>query len=149
MDVIGVNTPYGGKGRHCLGFRVTTLILILESLATFTPTPTRAICSMRLRMLNGIGGSADSLRSAKISIMCMPSTRPSKIDPTGVSWIVPMYTHVNQKSTVSKLSSQVRHETIILRSIDGLACQCCLATSLAFHLESVDEWQSKNAHITI
>ena len=41
---------------------------------------------MRLRMLNGLGGSAASLRSAKISIMCMPSTRPSKIDPTtGVS----------------------------------------------------------------
>lgn len=47
-------------------------------------------------MLNGLGGSADFLRSAKISIMHTPSTRPSKTDPTGVSCIVPMCTHVDQ-----------------------------------------------------
>lgn len=53
-------------------------------------------CVMGSRMLNGLGGSADFLRSAKISIMHTPSTRPSKKDPTGVSCIVPMCTHVDQ-----------------------------------------------------
>ncbi|MCJ1370415.1 acetyl-CoA hydrolase [Loxospora ochrophaea] len=53
-------------------------------------------CVMGSRMLNGLGGSADFLRSAKISIMHTPSTRPSKSDPTGVSCIVPMCTHVDQ-----------------------------------------------------
>ena len=47
-------------------------------------------------MLNGLGGSADFLRSAKISIMHTPSTRPTKTDSTGVSCIVPMCTHVDQ-----------------------------------------------------
>ena len=51
---------------------------------------------MGSRMLNGLGGSADFLRSAKISIMHTPSTRPSKTDKTGVSCIVPMCTHVDQ-----------------------------------------------------
>lgn len=53
-------------------------------------------CVMGSRMLNGIGGSADFLRSAKYSIMHTPSTRPSKSDPHGVSCIVPMCTHVDQ-----------------------------------------------------
>ncbi|KAI9811899.1 MAG: acetyl-CoA hydrolase [Pycnora praestabilis] len=53
-------------------------------------------CVMGSRMLNGLGGSADFLRSAKISIMHTPSTRPSKTDPTGVSCIVPMCTHIDQ-----------------------------------------------------
>jgi acetyl-CoA hydrolase len=53
-------------------------------------------CVMGSRMLNGLGGSADFLRSAKYSIMHTPSTRPSKIDPTGISCIVPMCTHVDQ-----------------------------------------------------
>ena len=53
-------------------------------------------CVMGSRMLNGLGGSADFLRSAKYSIMHSPSTRPSKTDPTGVSCIVPMCTHVDQ-----------------------------------------------------
>lgn len=48
------------------------------------------------RMLNGLGGSADFLRNAKISIMHTPSTRPSKKDPTGVSCIVPMCSHIDQ-----------------------------------------------------
>ncbi|SMR59076.1 unnamed protein product [Zymoseptoria tritici ST99CH_1E4] len=48
------------------------------------------------RMLNGLGGSADFLRSAKYSIMHTPSTRPTKGDPTGISCIVPMCTHVDQ-----------------------------------------------------
>jgi acetyl-CoA hydrolase len=53
-------------------------------------------CVMGSRMLNGLGGSADFLRSSKYSIMHTPSTRPSKVDPTGVSCIVPMCTHVDQ-----------------------------------------------------
>ena len=53
-------------------------------------------CVMGSRMLNGLGGSADFLRSAKYSIMHTPSTRPSKTDPTGISCIVPMCTHVDQ-----------------------------------------------------
>lgn len=51
---------------------------------------------MGSRMLNGLGGSGDFLRNAKISIMHTPSARPSKTDPTGVSCIVPMATHVDQ-----------------------------------------------------
>ncbi|XPS78403.1 Acetyl-CoA hydrolase [Ascochyta lentis] len=53
-------------------------------------------CVMGSRILNGLGGSADFLRSAKYSIMHTPSTRPSKNDPTGVSCIVPKVTHVDQ-----------------------------------------------------
>ena len=53
-------------------------------------------CVMGSRMLNGLGGSADFLRSAKYSIMHTPSTRPSKTDPHGLSCIVPMCTHVDQ-----------------------------------------------------
>ncbi|KAE9974872.1 Acetyl-CoA hydrolase [Venturia inaequalis] len=53
-------------------------------------------CVMGSRMLNGLGGSADFLRSAKYSIMHTPSTRPSKTDPTGISCIVPMCTHIDQ-----------------------------------------------------
>jgi acetyl-CoA hydrolase len=53
-------------------------------------------CVMGSRMLNGLGGSADFLRSAKYSIMHTPSTRPSKSDPTGVSCIVPFATHIDQ-----------------------------------------------------
>ena len=49
---------------------------------------------MGSRMLNGLGGSADFLRSAKISIMHTPSTRPSKTDPTGMH--CPLCTHVDQ-----------------------------------------------------
>ncbi|OJD10954.1 acetyl-CoA hydrolase, partial [Blastomyces percursus] len=53
-------------------------------------------CVMGSRMLNGLGGSADFLRSAKYSIMHTPSTRPSKTDPIGVSCIVPFCTHIDQ-----------------------------------------------------
>ncbi|EER30868.1 acetyl-CoA hydrolase [Candida tropicalis MYA-3404] len=51
---------------------------------------------MGSRMLNGLGGSADFLRNAKLSVMHTPSARPTKVDPTGVSCIVPMATHVDQ-----------------------------------------------------
>lgn len=53
-------------------------------------------CVFGSRMLNGLGGSADFLRSSKYSIMHTPSTRPSKTDPIGTSCIVPMCTHVDQ-----------------------------------------------------
>ncbi|KAJ9410016.1 hypothetical protein DTO045G8_2009 [Paecilomyces variotii] len=53
-------------------------------------------CVMGSRMLNGLGGSADFLRNSKYSIMHTPSVRPTKTDPTGVSCIVPMATHVDQ-----------------------------------------------------
>ncbi|KAJ9633251.1 acetyl-CoA hydrolase [Exophiala oligosperma] len=53
-------------------------------------------CVMGSRMLNGLGGSADFLRSSKYSIMHTPSARPTKTDPTGISCIVPMCTHVDQ-----------------------------------------------------
>ncbi|KIK50711.1 hypothetical protein GYMLUDRAFT_252745 [Collybiopsis luxurians FD-317 M1] len=49
-----------------------------------------------VRILNGLGGSADFLRNAKISIMHTPSTRTSKNDPTGISCIVPFASHVDQ-----------------------------------------------------
>jgi acetyl-CoA hydrolase len=48
------------------------------------------------KMLNGLGGSADFLRNAKISIMHAPSTRPTKTDPHGISSLVPMCSHVDQ-----------------------------------------------------
>ncbi len=53
-------------------------------------------CVMGSRMLNGLGGSVDFLRSSKYSIMHTPSSRPTKTDPYGVSCIVPMCTHVDQ-----------------------------------------------------
>ncbi|ERF72283.1 hypothetical protein EPUS_02170 [Endocarpon pusillum Z07020] len=53
-------------------------------------------CVMGLRMLNRLWGSADFLRSARYSIMHTPSIRPTKKDPTGVSCIVPMCTHIDQ-----------------------------------------------------
>ncbi|KAF9266564.1 acyl-CoA carboxylate CoA-transferase [Marasmius fiardii PR-910] len=48
------------------------------------------------RMLNGLGGSADFLRNAKLSIMHTPSSRPTKDDPTGISCIVPFASHIDQ-----------------------------------------------------
>lgn len=51
---------------------------------------------MGSRMLNGLGGSADFLRNAKLSIMHAPAARPTKTDPTGISTIVPMASHVDQ-----------------------------------------------------
>ncbi|KAL2160747.1 hypothetical protein VTH06DRAFT_944 [Thermothelomyces fergusii] len=68
-------------------------------------------CVMGSRMLNGLGGSADFLRSAKYSIMHTPSTRPSRTDPHGVSCIVPMCTHVDQ----------TEHDLDIVVTENGLA----------------------------
>lgn len=53
-------------------------------------------CVLGSKMLNGLGGSADFLRNAKISIMHAPSARPSKNDPFGITSIVPMCSHVDQ-----------------------------------------------------
>jgi acetyl-CoA hydrolase len=43
----------------------------------------------------GLGGSGDYLRNAHLSILHSPSTRPTKTDPTGISCVVPMVTHVD------------------------------------------------------
>ncbi|TEB22519.1 acyl-CoA carboxylate CoA-transferase [Coprinellus micaceus] len=58
-------------------------------------------CAMGSRMLNGLGGSADFLRNAKVSVMHTPSTRPSRLpdgtkDKTGISCIVPFASHIDQ-----------------------------------------------------
>nr|GAT46488.1 acetyl-CoA hydrolase [Mycena chlorophos] len=53
-------------------------------------------CALGSRMLNGLGGSADFLRNAKLSIMHTPSSRPTRSDPTGISCIVPFASHVDQ-----------------------------------------------------
>ncbi|KAJ3998091.1 acyl-CoA carboxylate CoA-transferase [Lentinula boryana] len=63
------------------------------------------------RMLNGLGGSADFLRNAKISIMHTPSTRPTKNDPTGISCIVPFASHIDQ----------TEHDLDIIVTEQGLA----------------------------
>lgn len=66
---------------------------------------------MGSRMLNGLGGSADFLRNAKLSIMHTPSARPSKTDPTGVSCIVPFAPHIDQ----------TEHDLDIIVTEQGLA----------------------------
>ncbi|KIJ41957.1 hypothetical protein M422DRAFT_48423 [Sphaerobolus stellatus SS14] len=52
-------------------------------------------CALGSRMLNGLGGSGDFLRNAKLSIMHTPSVRPSKTDPTGITCIVPFASHID------------------------------------------------------
>ncbi|KAK9359634.1 hypothetical protein V1504DRAFT_425379 [Lipomyces starkeyi] len=51
---------------------------------------------MGSRMLHGLGGSADFLRNAKLSVMHTPSARPTKVDPVGLSCVVPFATHIDQ-----------------------------------------------------
>ena len=46
-------------------------------------------------MITGLGGSNDFIRNGKYGIMHTPSARPTKSDPTGISCIVPMCTHVD------------------------------------------------------
>ena len=79
-------------------------------------------CVMGSRMLNGLGGSADFLRSAKYSIMHTPSTRPTKSDPTGLSCIVPMCTHVDQTEHDLDIivTEQVSHLLLRQRSLKVL-----------------------------
>ncbi|WP_114010123.1 acetyl-CoA hydrolase/transferase C-terminal domain-containing protein [Cohaesibacter intestini] len=47
------------------------------------------------RIVNGIGGSGDFLRSGFLKIMHTPSSRPTKTDPTGISCIVPHAQHID------------------------------------------------------
>jgi acetyl-CoA hydrolase len=63
------------------------------------------------RLINGIGGSGDFLRNAYLSIMHTPSVRPSKADPTGISCVVPMVTHVDH----------TEHDLHVLVTEQGLA----------------------------
>jgi acetyl-CoA hydrolase len=63
------------------------------------------------RMINGIGGSGDFMRNAYLSIMHTPSTRPSRTDPTGISCVLPMVTHVDH----------TEHDLDILVTEQGLA----------------------------
>ncbi|SJM87273.1 Acetyl-CoA hydrolase [Zygosaccharomyces bailii] len=76
------------------------------------------------RMLNGLGGSADFLRNAKLSIMHTPSARPTKKDPTGISCIVPMCSHVDQ----------TEHDLDIVVTDQGLADVRGLAPRERAHL---------------
>lgn len=66
---------------------------------------------MGSRMLNGLGGSGDFLRNAKLSIMHTPSARPSRSDPTGLSCVVPFAPHVDQ----------TEHDLDIIVTEQGLA----------------------------
>ncbi|GAA6005344.1 hypothetical protein JCM10207_002945 [Rhodosporidiobolus poonsookiae] len=59
-------------------------------------------CALGSRMLNGLGGSGDFLRNAKLSIMHTPSARKSKTDPTDISCIVPFGTHIDQTESRSR-----------------------------------------------
>ncbi|KIY46347.1 hypothetical protein FISHEDRAFT_66507 [Fistulina hepatica ATCC 64428] len=68
-------------------------------------------CALGSRMLNGIGGSADFLRNAKLSIMHTPSSRGTKTDPTGISCIVPFCSHIDQ----------TEHDLDIIVTEQGLA----------------------------
>jgi acetyl-CoA hydrolase len=63
------------------------------------------------RIVNGIGGSGDFMRNAYLSIMHTPSTRPSRIDPNGVSCVLPMVTHVDH----------TEHDMDVLVTEQGLA----------------------------
>ncbi len=63
------------------------------------------------RIINGIGGSGDFMRNAYLSIMHTPSTRPSKTDPTGISCVLPMVTHVDH----------TEHDLDVLVTEQGLA----------------------------
>jgi acetyl-CoA hydrolase len=63
------------------------------------------------RLINGIGGSGDYNRNSYFSILHTPSARPSKGDPTGISTIVPMVTHVDH----------TEHDTSVFVTEQGLA----------------------------
>jgi acetyl-CoA hydrolase len=63
------------------------------------------------KMVHGIGGSGDFFRNAYLSIAHFPSTRASPKDPTGISCIVPMCSHVDH----------TEHDINILVTEQGLA----------------------------
>lgn len=68
-------------------------------------------CALGSRMLNGLGGSGDFLRNAKLSIVHTPSSRPTKTDPTGISCIVPFASHIDH----------TEHDIDIIVTEQGLA----------------------------
>ena len=47
------------------------------------------------RIINGLGGSGDFERNGYLSIMHCPSARPTKKDPTGISCVIPMCSHID------------------------------------------------------
>ena len=63
------------------------------------------------QILNGIGGSGDFLRNGYLSILHTPSTRPTPTDPTGISCVVPMVSHVDH----------TEHDLDVLVTEQGLA----------------------------
>ncbi|KAG6860667.1 Acetyl-CoA hydrolase [Termitomyces sp. Mi166 len=73
------------------------------------------------RMLNGLGGSADFLRNAKLSIMHTPSSRPTKTDPTGISCIVPFASHVDQTVRLTICAHCIEHDLDVVVTEQGLA----------------------------
>ncbi|KAL0095633.1 acetyl-CoA hydrolase [Phycomyces blakesleeanus] len=114
-------------------------------------------------MLNGLGGSADFLRNSKYSIMHTPSTRPSKIDPTGISCVVPFASHVDQTehdldvyvteqglADLRGLSPRERAQTIINKCVHpdyraqlqdylDLATKKCLANGMGHEPHMLDK----------
>ena len=63
------------------------------------------------RLLNGIGGAGEFTRNAYLSIMHTASTRPSGVDPHGISCVVPMVPHVDH----------TEHDIDVLVTEQGLA----------------------------
>lgn len=63
------------------------------------------------KLENGLGGSADFLRNAYISIAHCPSARKTKVDPTGISSVVPMVSHCDH----------TEHDIDVLVTEQGLA----------------------------
>lgn len=63
------------------------------------------------RIINGLGGSGDFERNGYLSIMHTPSARKSKKDPTGISCIIPMCSHIDH----------TEHDLDVLVTEQGLA----------------------------
>ncbi|OHS93222.1 Acetyl-CoA hydrolase [Tritrichomonas foetus] len=63
------------------------------------------------RLVNGLGGSGDFERNGYLSIMHCPSARKTKTDPTGISCIIPMCSHIDH----------TEHDLDVLVTEQGLA----------------------------
>ncbi|OHT10436.1 Acetyl-CoA hydrolase [Tritrichomonas foetus] len=63
------------------------------------------------KIINGIGGSGDFLRNGYLSIMHCFSARKTKVDPYGISCIVPMASHIDH----------TEHDLDVLVTENGLA----------------------------
>jgi len=63
------------------------------------------------KMVNGVGGSGDFMRNAFLSIMLTPSTVATKVDPTGITRVLPMLAHVDH----------TEHEMHIIGTEQGIA----------------------------